>query len=834
MITTSAEYKTEVWTNDNRQFLHYAVVTLTDGTVINLDNTNIWQGGFRLEEAVSSSSAMEVGACIASELTLIINNINGIYDGIDFEGASVVASIGLMVNGSEERFLRCTAHVDEMETTGSLITLICLDAMVMFDRPYSESSLTYPATLGQIVADACTVCGVPLATPTFNNSDFVISKRPDDESLTFREVLSCALQIACSWGKINPYGALEIGSYSLGISKTATWDDVGALTWNALGNFTWNVLPYPTGDSFDGGTFWVDEDSFDGGTFWTDADTFDGGQFFNQPDMDFDVRGYNSFKVDFRKCTFTGVEVTANDVTALAGNDTYVVKVENNVLVEDARIVASLMLPYIEGLTFWPYEAEHLSDPSMQAGDTVLLYDRKGNEYRTFATNVTYSAGNYQSTGCYAESYPKNESTRYTAAARTEARAVSKASTYVDLLANSFGLYRSEIPDPVIQGAYTYALHNGATYDTSTFAMIANAEGLFMQSRSSASDEWTTTASVASDGDALVNVLSAVGIKADWVKIGGSDADGTLYIYDASDNVIGEWGADGIKIYEGAIQMTALDPTEDVISLERETRSGTYTTTIKSTVGAGYFLAESDGVDGNYVERYTQSVSNEMFHSLYRYAEDGSGTYHSVEMFSENLEIERGTYSTDGGEDEVFRMTDYCYVTPDGVDTSGTGEFAGDVSVGGKLTVTGNGVEISYTTPFIDFHFNRSTADYTARIIERSSGALTAYSSITSASDKRWKDIQDEDIPDVSGIRTVRYKWNKGSPVHEYERIHTGYIAQEVQEVAPEYVFEDEDGYLELNYNEVLVAKIACLEKRCADLEERLSALEARCLDDGR
>ena len=34
-------------------------------------------------------------------------------------------------------------------------------------------------------------------------------------------------------------------------------------------------------------------------------------------------------------------------------------------------------------------------------------------------------------------------------------------------------------------------------------------------------------------------------------------------------------------------------------------------------------------------------------------------------------------------------------------------------------------IELSYTTPFIDFHFNNSTADYTSRIIEWKSGMLT-------------------------------------------------------------------------------------------------------------
>lgn len=66
---------------------------------------------------------------------------------------------------------------------------------------------------------------------------------------------------------------------------------------------------------------------------------------------------------------------------------------------------------------------------------------------------------------------------------------------------------------------------------------------------------------------------------------------------------------------------------------------------------------------------------------------------------------------------------------------------SGDVSINGNTSMTGwlscNGsftskqavnapsIELSSGTPFIDFHFNNSGADYTSRIIERSAGVLT-------------------------------------------------------------------------------------------------------------
>lgn len=42
----------------------------------------------------------------------------------------------------------------------------------------------------------------------------------------------------------------------------------------------------------------------------------------------------------------------------------------------------------------------------------------------------------------------------------------------------------------------------------------------------------------------------------------------------------------------------------------------------------------------------------------------------------------------------------------------------------GPLWVYGSGIELHYSTPYIDFHYGNSTSDYTSRIIEESSGVL--------------------------------------------------------------------------------------------------------------
>lgn len=56
------------------------------------------------------------------------------------------------------------------------------------------------------------------------------------------------------------------------------------------------------------------------------------------------------------------------------------------------------------------------------------------------------------------------------------------------------------------------------------------------------------------------------------------------------------------------------------------------------------------------------------------------------------------------------------------------GNFSGTLSANALSVanhISATSLELGYSTPFIDFHFNNSTADYTSRIIENTSGTLT-------------------------------------------------------------------------------------------------------------
>ena len=65
------------------------------------------------------------------------------------------------------------------------------------------------------------------------------------------------------------------------------------------------------------------------------------------------------------------------------------------------------------------------------------------------------------------------------------------------------------------------------------------------------------------------------------------------------------------------------------------------------------------------------------------------------------------------------------------LNVTGTSTFIGTLTASGestfnnKVNFKGNGVELYHTSPYIDFHFNNSTTNYTSEIIEESSGIIT-------------------------------------------------------------------------------------------------------------
>lgn len=388
MKNVSAEFKSEL-NNDRRSYVKSCEITLADGTKLFINNTHIWDGGFKLEEAVSSSDSFDIGAAIIGKFTLQLNNIYDDFSDYDFTDATISnIRVGLKLpDGSIESVEKGIFTVDDPRYNGSIITLECLDNMSRFDRPYSVSRLTYPASLGAIVRDACSCCGVRLAADSvsFEKDGYVVSERPDDK-VTFRQVLLWVGQISCHWCRCNENGELSLG-----------WYDTAALE--------------KLREGYDGGAFapWDQDTALDGGTMdpWTNGDDADGGTFQ-------EMKGFHhivsmaSMDISTDDVLITGVRVSEEgegSVIYQSGTDGYVLSVEGNGLIQGGKgaEVARYLGDKLIGLRFRPLSVSCLSDPSMEAGDIAVVSDRKGNAYITLLTSTTFQAGSYQQAACGAE-----------------------------------------------------------------------------------------------------------------------------------------------------------------------------------------------------------------------------------------------------------------------------------------------------------------------------------------------------------------------------------------------------------------------------------------------
>ena len=557
MIPVSKAFKQELY-NGRQDYLLSASIAFADGTEVELNDVDIWESGISVEDAVSSDNSFDIGAAITNRCTLVINNMYDKFSAYDFTGAKVVPYVKLeLPDGTIEPVRKGTFTVDEPDYDEELITLSCLDNMQKFDKPYSLSRLTYPATLRDIVRDACSVCGVYLQTQTFPHYNFVIQSRPADEALTFREVISWAAQIACCFCRCDVYGRLEL-----------KWYNVQALETAAL----------------DGGSFkpWTGGDTIDGGTFkpWTGGTVYDGGTF---GDRDNIHHIYSSFSVDIATddVVITGVRVlekTKEDdkdaiVTYQSGTDGYVISVENNDLIQGGagQEIADWLGEQLIGLRFRPTNVTHLSDPTIEGGDVGFLTDRKGHTYRIVVSNTHFTAGDSQNTSCNAQTPARNSAARYSAETKAyvenrknfQREQTEREKALADLkkrVDSSSGLFMTPGKQP--NGSDILYMHDKPLLSDSMFVWKLTAEVWTV----STDGGKTYNAAITIDGDMIARLLSVVGFSFSWgdggtLTLGGKDdIHGVLEVRDASNRLMVRVDRTGVIVgteYGQKIQMTS-------------------------------------------------------------------------------------------------------------------------------------------------------------------------------------------------------------------------------------------------------------------------------------
>lgn len=563
MRNLSTEFK-EQQNSGNRNYLKYADFTFTDGSTLSITDKDLWSNGFKFEDAVSQSGSFDIGAAIVNKLTLQINNFSGKYTDYIWDGARVVCYIGLELSTGIEKIRICTMTVtDAPYQSTAIISLTCEDSMRLFDRDYSESKLSYPATRLQIIQDACEVCGVTLQSTRFDNDDFVIQNRPDDSSITFRQVIAWVAQMGCQWAKCDEYGRLCFGWYEREVPD----------------NF-YDLVETP----------WKDVEGND------ILDTT-GEQIITIMQTGITTIQTNGFTPWLYDLEITGIKVTEyvenssqNEAkTYQSGKSGYVIEISDNKLIQEGtgEAICKIISDRCVGMKFRPFSTGALTNIAWEAGDTIAISDRNGKQYKSYLTSVTLNPGAFEQLECSAKSVSRNKQKQYTLNQQVQAEnkknlkdertAREKALEELSQrLAESSGTYTTVETQP--DGSKIYYLHNKPQLSDSDIIWKMTAEAWAVST--DGGQHWNGGMTV--DGDVIARILTATGVNADWINTGtikAIDKDGNItFLVDVTTGRV-VINADSVQVKGKDVNAIAKEKAETEVN---NFISNTYTTDINN------------------------------------------------------------------------------------------------------------------------------------------------------------------------------------------------------------------------------------------------------------
>lgn len=488
MINVSTAFKAAL-EDDNRKFSGSCTITLNGtgrSTSVNIDSSQLWDNGFVVDDSTSNTGGFDIGSAIVQKFTLRLNNMYDDFTECDFTGAVISnVKVSLDLGDKQESVSKGIFTVNDTSYDGDIITLECLDNMHKFDISYEKSNLTYPATLLQIVQDACRCCGVTLATDSlqFEYYNYVIQEKPDDSTITFRDVLTWVGQISGHFWKCNKSGQLSAGWYNM--SDLSAGKNIHTLQTNVV----------------------------------TDVNV----------DMD---------DVVITCIRIVTEDENSNQVTFQSGSDGYAIVIDSNKFInkDNAAEIASMVGGRVVGLRFRPMTVSSLQDPTIEAGDGAIVYDRKLKSYKTFFTNVVFSIDADNQMSNDAESALRNSAERFSEASKIYQdlkKHLNKNKTEWEkameelekAMKEQVGLY------PVIKtlddGSKVYYMCDHQTLEESQVVFELNGKGWAVST--DGGNTWN--AGLLVDGTMITKILDSIGINADWINTGAFtvlDSDGNI------------------------------------------------------------------------------------------------------------------------------------------------------------------------------------------------------------------------------------------------------------------------------------------------------------------
>lgn len=614
MINTSIAFRRAL--SGNREFRIKDTITLKNKKEILIPMMDLRE--YKINEATSASGKFEIGAAVIKEYKITLDNSEEQYDDCDFEGANIQAVIGLkLADGTWEDLKKGLYRVYTATFGETTLQITAYDEMIYFDRPYSECTLSYPATIRDIVLDACRHCQVDCESSSIEMGNYIVKTKPEG-SITYRDVISYCAQIMGCYARINHLGRLAFGWYDF--STIGSGDLDGGIFDTA------SQEKYLSGDEADGGTF----DNYSSGY------TYDSGTFV---DMDAYHHFYDLYNksINGTDINVTGIQITTKkdntDKKHLYGTNTYALEIKDNPLIQTDSMqqVAKHIGDKIINKPFRPMSISVQGNPAIEAGDVAVVSPKTTSSYTTVITDTTFSLFAAQSISSTAETPTAKTFTRYGAATKL----LEAARNYTDqemsaydlvvqqmsqLAANTLGFHETKIIQD--DGSVIVYRHDKPKLSESKIVYKSGIDGFFVTKNYTGKDSTTVwKAGFDSNGNAALNILSVIGIHWDWayggtLSLGGvGNGNGVLKVFDAKGNVVGLWDKDGLIAKAGKFS-------GDITGA-----SGTFSGKLNSKAGniAGWEITE-EGLSTDKMKIYSNKSINDDYDPDNPF-DDGSNDY---------------------------------------------------------------------------------------------------------------------------------------------------------------------------------------------------------------
>lgn len=206
-----------IFQNGSKQ---YARLTFSDTSTI--ESNRIVQGTFTINRYVATGESIGIGSTVAAELSFVLRNTDAAYASDDLLGEEVFVEIGVMDSNNTIQYVPFGYFtIDDAIENANTINLSALDRMLKFEK--TVGTITFPITVNNLLAAACTACSVTLDSSVTGlvNGTYSVTELPDSVK-TWREVLQWICEITGTNAWITRDGKLMLSWFATTSSMSLT------------------------------------------------------------------------------------------------------------------------------------------------------------------------------------------------------------------------------------------------------------------------------------------------------------------------------------------------------------------------------------------------------------------------------------------------------------------------------------------------------------------------------------------------------------------------------------------------------------------------------------